>query len=137
MLELHLPLGFSVEADGLYHPLNIVFENRVVPLGTFRSSTNITSWEFPIVGKFHLGFPIVKPYIEAGPSFRWIGSNFPYVSNHGVTFGLGVDLKIARMRIGPDIRYTRWGSDAALPRGVNFQAPSNVNQAEFLIGISF
>jgi len=75
MIELRLPLGFSVEADGLYRPLNFAVENRLTPPAVFRSVTNISSWEFPIVGKFRLPFPVVKPYAELGPSFRHVGGN--------------------------------------------------------------
>jgi hypothetical protein len=137
MIELHLPLGLSVEADGLYRPLNFASENRVTPLGLFRSVTNISSWEFPIVGKFHLPFPIVKPYAELGPTFRHVGGNLTYFSNTGLTAGVGVEVKLGHLRFGPEIRYTRWGADAPPGRGVGFLAPSNVNQGEFLIGISF
>jgi hypothetical protein len=135
MVELRLPLGLSVEADGLYHPLNFAIENRVIPLGLFRSVTDITSWEFPILGKYHLPFPIVKPYAELGPSFRHVGGNRTYFSNTGLTAGVGVEVKLGRLRFGPEIRYTRWGADAP---PLSFPpAASNVNQGEFLIGISF
>ena len=137
MIELHLPLGLSVEADGLYRPLNLATETRIVPSTVIRSVTNITSWEFPILGKFRLPFPIVKPYVEAGPSFRWVGSNATYISNTGVAFGGGVELKLGRLRLGPEIRYTRWASDAPAPTGVAFFAPSSANQTEFLVGLSF
>lgn len=135
MVELRLPLGLSVEADGLYHPLNFAIENRVIPLGLFRSVTDITSWEFPILGKYHLPFPIVKPYAELGPSFRHVGGNRTYFSNTGLTAGVGVEVKLGRLRFGPEIRYTRWGADAT---PLSFPtAASNVNQGEFLVGISF
>jgi hypothetical protein len=137
MIELHLPLGLSVEADGLYHPLNFASENLASALGVFRSVTNISSWEFPIVGKFRLPFPIVKPYAELGPTFRHVGGNLTYFSNTGLTAGIGVEVKLGRVRVGPEIRYTRWGGDAPPGQGVGFLAPSNVNQGVFLIGISF
>ena len=134
-VELHLPFGFSVEADGLYHPLNLATENRSTPTGLFRSATNITSWEFPILGKYRLPFPIVRPYAELGPTFRTVNrGNF---SNSGLTAGVGVEVKLGRLRFGPEIRYTRWGADAKPGPGVFSFPPSNVNQGEFLIGISF
>src|SRR5262245_2597538 len=68
MAEVHLPFGFSVEADGLYRPLNFATELRVpTTSAVIRTSQNVSSWEFPIVAKYHLPFPVIKPYIEAGP----------------------------------------------------------------------
>lgn len=79
MVELHLPLGLSVEADALYHPLNLLQEINNGTT-TVHNSMNINSWEFPILGKFRfLPLPLVKPYVEAGPSFRATGST---VSNY-------------------------------------------------------
>jgi hypothetical protein len=136
-VELHLPLGLSVEADGLYHPLNFAMENRVIPLGTFRSVTNISSWEFPILGKYRSPIPLVKPFVELGPNFRHVGGNRTYFSNTGLTMGVGIELRLGKLRMGPEVRYTRWGSDASPGRGVASFPPSNLNQSVFLIGISY
>ena len=130
MVELHLPLGFSVEANALYRPLSFSTQNL---LGA--GSTDFSSWEFPILAKYRFPIPLVKPYVEASPSFRTIhgtfGSNF---SNSGFTAGAGIELRLARFRIGPEIRYTHWGADA----NVSPQAfSSNQNQGEFLVGFSF
>jgi len=141
MLELHLPLGLGVEADALYHPLNLTTQIYIAPpdvhAGTFQSSITVNSWEFPILGKFHfLRLPLVKPYIEAGPSFRALANAASHFSSSGFTIGVGVELRISRLRIEPDIRYTRWGSDMASAIAVG-ATPSNVNQVAFLIGIAF
>ncbi len=130
MAELHLPLGLSVEADGLYHPLS----QRTTALGS-SSTENIPSWEFPILAKYHFPFPVVKPVIMAGPSFRHI--RFDYFSNSGFTIGGGVEIKLARIRVEPELRYTRWGGDAAPGPGVGFNIPSQLNQGSFLVGIAF
>ncbi len=67
MIELHLPLGLSVEADALYHPLNFTQEINT-GTATFNNSMTVNSWEFPILGKFRfLHLPIVKPLVEAAP----------------------------------------------------------------------
>ena len=132
MVELHLPLGLSVEGDALYRPIDVGSVN--VSPGTVNvAGKNISSWEFPIVGKYRfLHLPIVKPYVEAGPSFRHVGAN--YFSNTGFILGIGVEIKILRLRIEPDIRYYRWGADA---QSSLTHLPSQVNQAEFLVGIAF
>lgn len=137
MVELRLPFGFSVEADALYRPLKLVTDTSLVTSGTIHYATNVSSWEFPVLGKYHfLHTPIVKPYVEAGPIFRALGSQGYYFSNSGFAMGGGVDLKLLVVRIEPEIRYSRWGGDGAGRPGL-FAAPSNLNQAELLIGISF
>jgi hypothetical protein len=90
--------------------------------------------------------PIVKPFVEAGPSFRAKGSSLSQLSGKGFTFGAGIEAKILKLRIAPVIRYTHWGSDSqgtgiacagvcvAIPAAA---PPSQQNQAEFLVGFSF
>ncbi len=130
MVELHLPLGFSAEADALYRPLS--FKTS----GGSSQSTNFSSWEFPILAKYRFGIPLIKPYIEAGPSFRTIGGQFGgNLSNSGFTAGAGIELRLARFRIGPEIRYTHWGADSVNATQLGFS--SNQNQGEFLVGFSF
>jgi len=135
-VELSLPFGFAVEADALYRPLNLATASAVIPQSLTHSSTNINSWEFPILGKYHfLHTPVIKPYVEAGPIFRHVGSQASYFSNSGFALGGGIDLKLLLVKITPELRYSRWGGDA---RVQFFNAPpSQLNQAEFLIGISF
>jgi hypothetical protein len=136
MLELRLPLGFSVEADALYRPLNMTVDTRVLPSLTSHFSTDVSSSGFPILGKYHfLHAPVVSPYIEAGPTFRGVGASASYLSNRGFAIGGGVDIKLLVLRVSPEVRYSRWGQDATVTGFL--AAPSNVNQAEFLVGMSF
>ena len=133
MGEVHLPLGLSVEADALYRPLNLTVAG---PLGTTIQNNTYSSWEFPILAKWRFPLPLVKPYVEGGPSFRAVGGHAGnYLSNDGITLGLGIELRIARVRIGPELRFTHWGSDSsgASANGIS----SNQNQGEFLVGFSF
>jgi hypothetical protein len=134
MVEVHLPLGFSVEADGLYHPLTL--SQTIVTASPFHNSYNFQSWEFPILAKYRfLHTPVVKPLIEAGPTFRTTSEGLNQFSKAGFVVGGGVEIKIAHLRIEPDIRYIRWGSDSIV-NGENF-SPSDVNQAQFGVGVSF
>lgn len=136
MVELNLPFGFSAEADALYRPLNLTTDFTVFPQHLTTTVTDINSWEFPILGKYHfLHTPVLKPYVEAGPIFRHVGSEGSQLSNAGFALGGGIDLKLLLIRITPEIRFSRWGSDAA--RSLVASPPSNLNQAEFLIGLSF
>lgn len=139
LVQLNLPLGFAVEADALYRPLNLTTDTRVLPLTAFtRISEDIHSMEFPILLKYHfLPVPVVKPYAEAGPIFRYVGARGSYFSKSGFALGAGVDLKLLVVRIEPELRYTHWGADSGSRMSVFGLPPSNQNQAEFLIGLIF
>jgi hypothetical protein len=140
MIEVRLPLNLAIEADALYRPINTA-TNVIATTGSsqvmFQSSVNVATWEFPVLGKYRFPFPIVKPYIEAGPSFRKAGSDLSYISGKGFTLGGGIEVKILKLRIAPELRYTHWGSDSPPPISSSFFAPSNGNQGEFLVGFSF
>jgi len=137
MVELRLPLGLALEADGLYRPINFSETIQVVGGQTGHFSENISTWEFPALAKYRLPFPLVKPFIEAGPSFRTVGSNLSWLSGKGFAAGVGVELKVAKLRIAPALRYTHWGSDSTLSPGAGFLTPSQQNQGEFVVGFSF
>lgn len=135
MGEVHLILGLSVEADALYRPLDLTTRAEV-PNATLAADHSYSSWEFPILGKWRFPFPLVKPYVEAGPSFRTVGGQAGnYLSNSGFTAGLGIELRVARVRIGPEVRWTHWAGDSSGASANGFS--SNQNQGEFLIGLSF
>lgn len=133
--ELRLPFGLGAEADALYRPLHFTTSTAIANGITVSDGYN-NSWEFPIVAKYRLPFPIIKPYVEAGPSFRTTTNNTRYLSNHGFALGAGVEVKALIVRISPEIRFTRWGSDA-ISAASAATAYSNPNQVEFLVGLSF
>jgi hypothetical protein len=137
-LEVRLPLNFSVEFDALYRPLNLSISNTVIPLGTFTTSSTHNSWEFPLLAKYRFHSPLIRPFLEAGPSFRHV-QPVPGAGNlatTGFTAGGGVEFKFGPLRLDPEVRYTRWGSDSSAASG-EFITGSNVNQAELLLGLSF
>ena len=150
MVDIRLPLNLGIEVDALYRPLNLTIRFCKSASGPtmVRTSHNYASWEFPVLGKYRLPLlPVVKPFVEAGPSFRAKGSSLSYLSGKGFTFGGGIEVKILRLRIAPVLRYTHWGSDSP-GNGHNYAPeprvtipttplPSNQNQAEFLVGFSF
>src|SRR6185312_6856249 len=99
-----------------------------------------SSWEFPILAKYRFGFPIVHPYIEAGPSFR--ATSISNLSNNGVTVGAGVEVQALLLRIAPEFRYTHWSSDSktaptSFLLGTLTPFSSKQDQVEFLVGFSF
>jgi len=49
--------------------------------------------------------------------------------------GVGLDIKALLIHVSPEVRYTRWGAQHFVdPNGL---LHSNLNQAEFLVGITF
>jgi hypothetical protein len=104
MAEVRLPLGLAIKVDGLYRPISIESDEQLGST-TFKSpSENFSNWEFPVLGKYRFPFPVVKPFVEAGPSFRKTGCyELSYLLNYGVTFGGGVELKLLRLRVAPAI----------------------------------
>lgn len=142
--ELRLPFGFGVEADALFRPLSFATQTS-----TGTSSTRFSTWEFPILAKYRFKAPIARPYIDAGPAFRTTTEDTQYLSNHGIAVGGGIDIKLLFLHLSPEIRYIRWASDssastASIPAGTSLsrlssqgQAHSNLNQVEFLVGLSF
>lgn len=133
MVELRLPFHLAVEADALYRPLNVAINT-----GQVTTSSNYSTWEFPILAKYRFSFPIVHPYVEAGPSFRTTASNISNFSSKGATVGAGVEVQALLLRIAPEFRYTHWASDSkSAVTGLLTPWTSKQDQVEFLVGFSF
>lgn len=157
-LELNLPAGFGVEFDALYRHYN--FQGSGFVSGT-TTTTNTGAWEFPLLAKWRVPIPYVHPYIEGGVSWDHLtgtgvtaSSVFPGpitgpgVSNNtvfGYVAGAGLEFHAKFLRIEPEFRYTRWGSQhfvsssgvstGGVTNGGAFS--SNQNQLELLVGFTF
>jgi hypothetical protein len=140
MVEVRLPLHLSVEADGLYHELESTSE-FIEPNGTANSVSPapVVTWEFPVMVKYRFSLPILKPFVEAGPSFRTAGNlNGTSPSNHGFTAGVGVEAHAWKLKIAPQVRYLRWARDAYAQIPLSKTSPFTVrDQAEFLVSVYF
>lgn len=157
--ELHLILGFSVEVQALYRHLNYTGSGSTPGATTALTSSTTSSgaWEFPILAKYRFPFPIVRPYVDAGLAFDKLSglsqtvtrvvagtttttttSNPPELnqsSTKGFVMGGGIDIRVIKVHLSPELRYTRWGAQNFLdPNGL---LHSNQNQAEFLVGVTF
>ena len=135
MVEWRFSPHWSIEVDGLYRKLHLT-EAFVEPDGLLNSvspSPAIT-WEFPVLAKYRFNLPRLRPFAEAGPSFRTAGNlNGTKPSHAGITAGLGVELHAAGLTFAPAVRYTRWAADDVLPFA---SAHSKEDQLEMLIGVS-
>jgi opacity protein-like surface antigen len=154
-VDFHLPARFSIEIDALYRRLG--FDYRATS-PFVAAGTRANSWEFPGLLKYDILPGPIRPFIDAGASFRHISgvkqvrqvitagtlntveinnpAEFNKTNDVGFTFGGGVTFKAGWVRISPELRYTRWGSD-------NFRDPvnsllhTNRNQGDFLLSFTF
>jgi len=157
--ELHLPARLSIEVDALYTRLG--FDRGVTNASGAvidYSTTRANSWVFPVLAKWEILPGAFRPFVDAGASFRNISgvkqvrsvvsgatlnnvtlNNAPEFSKRndvGATFGFGLAFKAGPVRISPEFRYTRWGSE-------NFRDPvstllsTNKNDGAFLLGLTF
>jgi len=167
-LELRLPFGLGVEADALYRHFNYnSTANLVDVVSTLRTTGD--NWEFPILLKKRFGGAgPIHPFVDAGVNFNKISGlsqslstlAFPNLINNrsssnpaelkndftaGFTLGGGLEVRLLFLRVVPEIRYTRWGSQQFNgifpPTGGSSSLigslTSNQNQAEFLVGFTF
>jgi hypothetical protein len=158
-IDIGLPFGLGFEVDALYSRQGFVASNSS-SLGSTTISQHANAWEFPLLLKYTTPFPIVKPFLEVGYAPRHISgtldtfgsflssptgqmtafnnhSDVAYTS-HGLVLGGGVAINAGRVRIAPQIRYTRWNSSAF---GFNFgDGPSfsaTQNQVDILVGFGW
>ncbi len=140
--QINLPLGLRVEADALYRPYSFQIASPGVQ---GLSAVSAMDWNFPFLLQYRIATPVprFKPFVEVGVSFDHLAdisaaaknvSSGPGAllrqTNAGVVLGGGVDVKIPFIRVSGELRYTHQGS-------ADFQALSNLNQAEVLVGVHF
>jgi hypothetical protein len=159
MVELGLPLGFAVEVDALYHRTDF----DIGPPNEGPASDRANSWEFPVLLKYKLGTPLVKPFVEAGLSPRTISGKETDVyesvvptgagiapatlsytfdtnwkSSLGIVLGGGVQFGLGPLRISPEVRYTHWTST---PINETFADGPTIHstqeQADILVGLAW
>ncbi len=130
MVEVHLPLGFSVEADALYRRYQI--------------SDSGGEWQFPILAKYKFLVGPVRPYVGGGLNFnhvtgfsKLLSAQLPHPGTTGFTLEGGVEFKLLRLRLAPELRFTHWGNPNIDFNPLNIALKSSQNQAMVLVGLSF
>lgn len=126
------------------------------------SSTTGSVWEFPLLAKYRFHGKSLRPFVDAGVAWNTVSglkqtltevpksgqttSQMTTTSTStptellnetvaGFATGAGVDIHLLLLHLSPEIRYTRWGAkNFVSPDGA---LPSNQNQVEFLVGITF
>ena len=142
-VQVNLPAGFRVEVDALYRPVAYQIATSL-PYAAAQTHVSAAQFRFPVLLQKRFGrLPLIKPYAEGGLSFDHLAdlsqaasllSTQPgaivQTTHAGLVLGAGLDVKIPFVRISPEFRYTRQFSS-------DFQGISELNQAEFLVGIRF
>ena len=143
-VELRLPFNLGVEFDALYR--NLQYSAGQVSLNASGSN-----WEFPLLLKYRFKFPVARPFLDAGAAWDTITglketlnqvattpSELVKNTTAGVVLGAGVDIHVPFLHLSPELRYTRWNSNQISIVQSTFNVlHSNLNQAEFLVGITF
>lgn len=135
--EIHLPFQLSVEGDALYRHNGFGISRGQAGAG----NTSVNEWQISLLGKYSL-VPLgpIRPFVDAGLAYRHLSFGTVPLSlsvqnpnNEGFAIGGGVTLKLLRLRLSPEIRYTHWGQVAVS----NLAVLSSNNQADFLVGFTF
>jgi hypothetical protein len=153
MIELRLPAGLGIEFNALYTKAD--FSSVLDAAGSVTTSAFDTSaWEFPLLLKYKFGganavAASVRPYIEAGASFRRlsdVGNIGAFITgnqggeldrnNTGFVIGGGLEIRALFLRIAPELRFTHWGNDH-FTEGLGDIWKTNKNQGQFLVGLYF
>lgn len=142
-VEIKLPANFAIEANLLYKRLRSN-SSYTFPDGPYISTSKGESLELPVIGKYYFrttrGW---RPFLGTGWALRrtWQETEtrqnsgrdlFSRPSDIGVgaVVSTGARYQYHRVKLAPELRYTRWGTGNEFPR-------RNPNQLELLFGVSF
>ncbi|MDX2149265.1 MAG: outer membrane beta-barrel protein [Bryobacteraceae bacterium] len=145
MLEVRFPLRLGIEVNALFRPLDYRAEGI-----TARATGD--SWQIPLLLKWRVLPGPIQPYVSGGPVFQWVRNirvqatagnvNVDRTTDDlyagGAALGGGVEFRLGRLKIQPEVRYTRFvGQDVDLPAAFQDLLRFNKNQAHLLVGIAF
>lgn len=96
--------------------------------------TEVEAWEFPLLLKYRLPSPgAAHPFLTIGPEFRsQQNAGATELTQTGVSAGAGVSFDVGRIRLSPQLRYTRWADHSIYPKYA-----TKPDQLEFLAGIAY
>jgi outer membrane protein W len=143
-IEIKLPANFAIEADLLYKRLRSNSSYNLFPEGPYISNTKGESLDLPVIGKYYFrptrGW---RPFLGTGWALRRTWQETEIRQNNGrdlfsrpseigigAVVSAGARYEYRRVKLAPELRYTRWGAGNDFPR-------RNPNQLELLFGISF
>src|SRR6185369_1333923 len=100
----------SVEANILERPMNATLITTTFPAGgainrVVNHTTAFRAWEYPLLLKYTPGTGRLRPFLEAGPSFRSQENATAVEPSHvGITTGAGASLHYSIFRVEPSLR---------------------------------
>jgi hypothetical protein len=138
-IEFHLPYRLSFEIDALWRRSSFTSTSAHANLN-YKSSVN--DWNLPFLLKYAMASGPIGPFVDGGVVYRHVTTVSSSVrpptnpNTVGASAGGGVTLKVAHLRFSPEIRYTRWPTQA-FASGYYSPVTSTANQADLLLGITF
>lgn len=138
-VEVKLPANFAIEADLLYKRLHSNFQES-----TYIFNSKGDSLELPVIGKYYFrptrgwrpflgtGWAVRRTWQETETRQNGARDLFSRPSDIGVgaVVSAGARYQYHRVKLTPELRYSRWGAGNEFPR-------RNPNQLELLFGVSF
>lgn len=151
--EFHLPYHLRFEVDGLYKRAAFASDNVFGYGGPAYSNTSFNVFEVPALFKVNVTSSHFRPFADFGASLRHIATirdqtfyddfseasfskNASQLSNrnsYGGVAGFGFTIKLGKLEVSPEARYTRWANQSFDAMGFH----TNLNQGDVLLGIGF
>jgi hypothetical protein len=138
-VEARVSESFFIEANVLHRPMNSTIIFTEFPAGnptitTTNHYTEVDAWEFPLLLKYTLpSWTSARPFLAAGPAFRaQENAAATELSQVGISAGVGASFDLGRIRIAPQLRYTRWMENSIYPKYA-----TKPDQLEFLTSIAY
>ncbi|WP_321471294.1 outer membrane beta-barrel protein [uncultured Paludibaculum sp.] len=162
-VEVRLPWRhLSLEMDALYKHsgTSIVYRDFLGVLYSHRSRAAV--WDLPVLAKYSLlsrpsrlnsfvngGYALrlrhqrsfdfssntlPPPY---GPYYSETTTSFGWEADHGFAVGGGVEMRLSRLKIAPEFRYTRWPTIDTYYDRFGGRSGLNPQQFEILVGLRF
>jgi hypothetical protein len=155
-IEVRLPAGFAIEGSAIYRRLGqtnaFVYSPEPGSSANWVNRVRGNAWEFPLIGKYYFGerASAWQPYIGTGWSLRTVGWRYrgsttttdaagtrsvvPFENEDRSALGVGaavvagIRVRVGRISLLPEFRFTRWGQD---------YSPGRRNEGGFFLGFRF
>lgn len=125
-VELRLPFGLGAEFDALYRKVAVT-----TTAAPGLPEATASQWQFPLLAKYRFPGIVLHPFIAGGVVFNSFSYPHGVGAATGFALGAGGELKFPKVRIIPEIRFTRIGNPAHVGPDIK------QSQASLLLGITF